>query len=671
MKGLFEGYLIGFGMEPDRERVGHSETPRGVPWQARNETAGLKPFPGVSNRSHIARVRRDTDRIPRPVDFRLAIPAGALWVTLLVANLAGMIDQKASLLIAAVFGTLALGATVLNRLANSGAREDSSHTPQTGRDSRGSPPPGRTLSQITRTGRSSQSSPLPGGPDLAFREFWRSRTARHRLFPGGSAAALVALAAFTVALGFAAHAVNLAITARDPLAVIGSDSAHRFTLNAQVITTPRAIIPRSEAAEPPSRDSASSPSSHVTPSRGAIVPNSGDSYLVELRGESFTWRDITYRTHAKLQVKGKGWDNIPLGATVSLRLGLAGLDPTGEFLGQAKSPGKPQLTAPPSGRYRYVHAVRERLAEATATLPKDIQSMVQAMTLGLTSTQTEADREAMRVSGLAHLTAVSGMHLSVLIGLALGLTIHLPRPIQVGTAAVLAIAFLAMLEGSSSVTRAAAMGAITLFGLALGRPSRSISALSLAVLGMLLVMPWQATSWGFALSVVATLSIVTLGDVLSHWLAVFLPRIIAFPLAVSLAAQLGCQPLMLILRGKLQLYSLPANLLTGAISSVVTVGGLVLIALPATPVLAPLTTVTTQVTGASATWVLRVARFFAGVSGAEVPWVESGYGVVGILLVSGAGLWLTWRFVSVQRWRVGKSREPSPPGHSRGLVRRL
>ncbi|WP_252865009.1 ComEC/Rec2 family competence protein [Mobiluncus mulieris] len=91
------------------------------------------------------------------------------------------------------------------------------------------------------------------------------------------------------------------------------------------------------------------------------------------------------------------------------------------------------------------------------------------------------------------------------------------------------IVFLGMLEGSASVTRAAAMGSVTLLGLALARPAKSIAALSLAVMAMLLVNPWQAASWGFALSVVATFSIVTLGQTLSRWLATFLPRFLALP----------------------------------------------------------------------------------------------------------------------------------------------
>lgn len=535
----------------------------------------------------VRRVRRDDDMLARQLDFRLAIPAGALWASLLVASWGGWLDLPASLWIVGVTLGIAGVAVALVRMPRS----------------------------------------------------------RHRLFPGGSTAALVALTAFTIGLGFAGHAVSLAVSAGDPLAVIGADPSHRFDIQAQVITTPRAQTHSFDR----------------------------ESWKVTLQVHRLTWRGRQYHTRAKLQVKGKGWQEIPLGATVGLRLGLKEFDYSGQFLGFAKSPGTPRLLAAPSGRFVYVNAVRGRLNQATTHLAGDIRAMIGAMSLGLTVNQPEADREAMQVAGLSHLTAVSGLHLSVLVGLALGLTSRRSRLTQALSAAVLMVVFLAMLEGSSSVTRAAVMGTITLFGLALARPSRSITALSLAVIAMLLITPWQATSWGFALSVVATFSIVTLGQFLSRWLAMFLPRLLAFPLAVSLSAQLGCQPLMLIMRGNLQVFSLPANLTTGAVSSIVTVGGLVLVGL-ATGVwgagisgLAPLaaglqllTDLTAQVTGGAAAWILGVARFFSRLPGAEIPWIESGYGVAGLIITTTGFVWLTWRFATIRRWRVGSGSRAEP-----------
>ena len=663
------------------------------------------------------RVRQDTDRVPRPLDFRLAIPAGALWVSLLVAQWCGALGLVPSSWIAGVALGISLVAAGVTRTRNRKhrlyPRGNNRRHPGTGTERDKSENPKGATAGYYRvdlgkhrlyprgnnrrhpgTGTERDKSENPKGATAGY---YRVDLGKHRLYPLGSAAALTALAAFAVGLGFAGHAANLAIAASDPLAAIGADPSHRFEIQAQVITSPRPMTFGHSAEKTPQPDrrfEASATATNVTinptnpnhnptnPPANSATPtathpkssNTNQSYRVTLQAKFLTWRGSTYRTRAKLQVKGKGWADIPLGATVSLRTGLARLDPSGEFLGLAKAPGTPRIIAPPSGRFVFVNAVRSRLGEAGTHLAPETRAMIGAMSLGLTQNQSQSDRDAMQIAGLSHLTAVSGLHLSVLLGLALGLTARAPRAIQVAAAGAMMIVFLGMLEGSASVTRAAAMGSVTLLGLALARPAKSIAALSLAVMAMLLVNPWQAASWGFALSVVATFSIVTLGQTLSRWLATFLPRFLALPLAISLSAQLGCQPLMLILRGKLQLFSLPANLLTGAVSSIVTVGGLVLVALaaithlgitlaqfatflePASALIfapfSPLTEVTAQVTGLAANWILGVARFFSRLQGAEIPWIESGYGIFGILVVTLAFLWLAGRYAYLRHWSV-------------------
>ena len=72
-------------------------------------------------------------------------------------------------------------------------------------------------------------------------------------------------------------------------------------------------------------------------------------------------------------------------------------------------------------------------------------------------------------------------------------------------AAALAMAwFVVLARPQPSVLRAAVMGAIALLALGTGRSRRSLAALAAAVLGLLLVDPWLARSFGFALSVLAT-----------------------------------------------------------------------------------------------------------------------------------------------------------------------
>ncbi len=577
----------------------------------------------------VRRLRTDRDYRPAPLDLRLAIPAVSLWVALLAAGSRG---ERVALAVSVGFALVAaVAASVLGWL----------HRSQ-GRGGR------RGVLMPARVGKADAVTPARVGKRATETPTRR----RHRLFPRGSGLATLLITALVIAVVFGTLALRLELDSRDALAVIGTHSTARFDVKAQVISTPKLSW--------------------------------RDSYRVDLRATRLTWHGSTYPTRALLQVKGAGWDGIPLGSWVRLRTGLASRDLSTQYLGYAKSPTAPEIIGPPTGHFVFVNAVRQRLSEATAGLSESTAGMIMAMSLGLTAVQDPLDRESMQVAGLSHLTAVSGMHLSVLLALALGLTARKRRGVQVVVAAGIVGIFLAMLEGSASVTRAAAMGALTLVGLGIARPSRSVSSLSAAIIGMLLVQPFQANSWGFALSVVATGAIVTGGPYLAAWCARFLPRLIALPLAVSLSAQLACAPLMLVMRGKLPVYSLPANLLTGAVSSIVTVGGLGLVALAALAGLtagsAPVFAVpvglleqgAAHVTGWAAAWIAGVARFFASRPGAEVDWLENPVaGVTGLLIVALSFAWVASQLARARRWRIGTRPKPWLPGRIRDPVKPL
>lgn len=588
----------------------------------------------------VQRLRTDQDYRPAPLDLRLAIPAVSLWVALLVVGSRG---ERVALVVSVGFALVAaVAAGVLGWLSRSQARGGRRAAVTPGRA--GKPDvemPGCAVNRYpetpTRVGKRAMETPA---------------RRRHRLFPRGSGLATLMITALVIAVVFGTLALRLELGSRDALAVIGAHPTARFDLKAQVISTPKLSW--------------------------------GDSYRVDLRATRLTWHGSTYPTHALLQVKGAGWDDIPLGSWVRLRSGLASRDLSTQYLGYAKSPSAPEIISPPTGRFVFVNAVRQRLREATAGLSESTAGMIMAMSLGLTAVQDPLDRESMQVAGLSHLTAVSGMHLSVVLAVALGLTARKRRGVQVVVAAGIMGVFLAMLEGSASVTRAAAMGALTLVGLGIARPSRSVSSLSAAIIGMLLVQPFQANSWGFALSVVATSAIVTGGPYLAAWCARFLPRLIALPLAVSLSAQLACAPLMLVMRGKLQVYSLPANLLTGGVSSIVTVGGLVLVALAAVAglpagsfaaIAVPVRLLeqgAAHVTGWAAAWIAGVARFFASRPGAEVDWLENpAAGVTGLLIVALSFAWVASQLARARRWRIGTRPKPWLPGRIRDPAKPL
>lgn len=578
----------------------------------------------------IRRRRHDDDYRSSPLDLRLTVPAVSAWVLLLVVGGSGV---TVSTWISVVSGIIAILIGVVLLRLRFQRKDPCPNDP--GEDNslsrvRLSPTPQSRPSLHDRPSHRAQHRDLDGPAPRG----------RHSLFPRGSLAAALLLTSLAVSLVFASLTLRLTLASRDPLAVIGANPSHRFNLTAQVVSTPK--------------------------------PLKYDGFFqVDLRASRVEWRGRASPSHGVLQVRGKGWQDVKLGSWVTLRTGLAGMDPRGRYLGFAKSPTVPQVIAHPNGRFVFINAVRTFLAQATAGLSPGASGTIQAMTLGLTTAQDSADRDAMQMAGLSHLTAVSGLHLGVVLALALGLTARCRRRVQVIFAIVLMVTFLAMLEGSPSVVRAATMGGLTLIGLSMARPARSFSSLSVAVLGMLLIQPFQAVSWGFALSAFATASIVSLGARLAGWFSLFLPRLLAFPLAVSISAQLACAPLLLLMRGSLQVYSLPANLLAGPIASVVTVGGLVLVGLTAVAVspaggwpvfsviLDSLALLSARIAGAAAGWINGIARFISGLPGAEVGWLNHPVaGVIGLIVVTVSLAWVISQVADVSRWRIGTPPEP-------------
>src|SRR5690606_25237668 len=112
-----------------------------------------------------------------------------------------------------------------------------------------------------------------------------------------------------------------------------------------------------------------------------------------------------------------------------------------------------------------------------------------------------------------------------------------------------------------SVVRAATMAAIAMLGVLLGRPGAGVSVLALAVVVLLVLDPWLAASLGFALSTAATGALLLAAAPLTDGLARWMPRPVALAVAVPLAAQLACGPLLVLIDPRVPLYGVVANML--------------------------------------------------------------------------------------------------------------
>ena len=153
-------------------------------------------------------------------------------------------------------------------------------------------------------------------------------------------------------------------------------------------------------------------------------------------------------------------------------------------------------------------------------------------------------------------------------------TLAIPHRVMVlcGVAAVLAYAML--LDSEGSVIRSLAMGLLGAYAMLRGSGRQSLAALQTTVLMCLLAAPHLAVDMGFALSVTATSALILLGPPLIRLLMRVMPVFCAEMLAAPIVASLWCTPLILAMSGTVPLYSVPANLVAAPLAPLSMLAGL-------------------------------------------------------------------------------------------------
>ena len=242
--------------------------------------------------------------------------------------------------------------------------------------------------------------------------------------------------------------------------------------------------------------------------------------------------------------------------------------------------------------------------------------MLPALVLGDTSAVTaETDRD-FRAAGMTHLMAVSGANVTIVCAAVLFSARLIGPRAAVVLAALTLVAFVVLVEPTASVLRAAVMGAIGLAGMLSSRRRQAIPALCATALVLLAIAPQLAVDVGFALSVVATAALVVIAPVWSRRLVGRgCPRPLADALAIAAAAHLVTAPLVAGISGRVSLVAVGANLAAAPVIAPITVLGSAAAVLGvAWPAGAQLLI---RFTGPELWWVVRVARWSAGVAGGD------------------------------------------------------
>jgi len=287
----------------------------------------------------------------------------------------------------------------------------------------------------------------------------------------------------------------------------------------------------------------------------------------------------------------------------------------------------PELVRPAPWWLAWAGNLRQGFANAAAQLPGEGAGLLPGLAIGDTRAVGHELDSAMKTSSLSHLTAVSGANCAVVLALVLlcGSAMGLGRRWRMAAGLAVLAGFVVLVTPEPSVMRAATMATIVVLSGALGRPGRGLPALALACLCLLVSDPWLARNYGFALSVLATLGLLVLAGPLSRRLSRWLPAPMAAVLAIPFAAQLACQPVLVMLSPTLPAYGVPANLLAAPAAPVATMAGLVAcLILPWAPAVG---TAALWVAWVPATWIAAVAETFAGLPGSSLPWLGGPLGV--------------------------------------------
>nr|WP_246003916.1 ComEC/Rec2 family competence protein [Histidinibacterium lentulum] len=312
------------------------------------------------------------------------------------------------------------------------------------------------------------------------------------------------------------------------------------------------------------------------------------------------------------------------------------------------------MLSPPEGDPR-LWVYRQRMAVSHA-----LQSAMGAEAGAFAAAVTTGDRSAipadalqsLRDSNLAHLLAISGLHMGLLVGFVFGavryglalwpwVALRLDtRRVAAAVALVCGAGYLLLSGGSVATERAYIMVAVMLIAILAGRLALTLRAVAVAAVLVLLRRPEELAGPGFQMSFAATAALVAVFGALRgrslgpRWLA----RIGAVVLS-SFVAGLATAPFAAAHFNQIAHYGLIANVLSVPVMGAVVMPAAVLAACAAPLGLAgPALWVMER----GILWILTMADWVAGLDGAVGHVVSPGPAV--LPLVTAAGLWaILWQ----------------------------
>jgi competence protein ComEC len=337
---------------------------------------------------------------------------------------------------------------------------------------------------------------------------------------------------------------------------------------------------------------------------------------------------------------------------------FAGLGASGYALGRVEvtARGVPDRVA------SRVQWLRETIAaRVTAAIPGAPGEVSVTLLTGASRGIPEADHAAFRASGLAHLLAVAGLHIGIVMGFALGVARTLLALSERASlfwpakklAAVFALAigglYMVLTGGHVPIVRSFTMACLFTLAILAGRQPISVRGLGLAGVALMLIAPYEVPGVSFQMSFSAVLALIsgyeTLRPRLRRLYGQSAPRrLLSYVAALALTSALAgtaSLPYGAYHFGHVQIYYVLSNMAAVPLAAfwVMPAGMIALLLMPL-----HLEALALVPMGWGAALIIGIARFAAALPDAtvEVPHMPSWGLAVLSVGVAWLGLWRSW-----------------------------
>ena len=211
-------------------------------------------------------------------------------------------------------------------------------------------------------------------------------------------------------------------------------------------------------------------------------------------------------------------------------------------------------------------------------LNKDNSQLITSIILGESSYIDEDDLSLYRELGLAHILAVSGLHIGIITGFLIFIFSRLGIKRKINICLSLSIIWIYgfLIGYPPSILRASIMFSLLFYSSIIHEPYDSINTLSIACLILLLINPYYLFNMGFQLSFIAAFSIVFLTPYIKMLFYPYKGRL-SNTIAALLAVNIGLLPVQAYYFNRIGLLTILANLILVPIFSISLILGLIMV----------------------------------------------------------------------------------------------